>query len=267
MLLGIGAFMCLLQCLVIVAQAILGNIEALFVFGIPTVLFWLQFYFVWIGVHWLRWLWGGWNLLTGFCLFVWAWRDLSALETLYATINFLIGAALCSPSVYFFAKRQKEIVRWKESLLGAAASGMLLCAIVAAAVGAWFVREEYRRDARDFADQAAERIYLARDEQWAAIHVTSQSLQTNGAQRLRYFFQYTSDTLGIVQEIRHADGIARLRFRFPFALEVDARVVAHAQTQRGPAEFYFILLNVNHAWQIDHMWWQFGTDPKAHRQR
>jgi hypothetical protein len=210
---------------------------------------------------------GWWQSLHRLLSFIWAWRDLSTLETVYTTINFLIGAALCSSSVYFFAKRQKEIVRSKESLLFAAASVLLLCAIATAAAGAWFLREEYRHDARDFADQAAERIYLARDEQWAEAHVTPQSFQRNGKQRLQYFFQYTSHSLGTVQEIRRADGIARLRFRFPFALEADARVVARAETQKGPAEFYFILLNVNHGWQIDHMWWQFGTDTEAHRKR
>jgi hypothetical protein len=68
MLVCIGLFMGLLQCLVVIAQVILGNIEAFLVFAILIILFWLQFYFVWIGVHWLRWLWGGGNLFTGFCL-------------------------------------------------------------------------------------------------------------------------------------------------------------------------------------------------------
>src|SRR5438105_10984760 len=76
----IAFFHFLLQCLLAIGLALSGNLDRIFFFGLAAVLFWLQFYFVWIGVRWLRWLWGAWNVATGFCLIIWAWRDLSAIE-------------------------------------------------------------------------------------------------------------------------------------------------------------------------------------------
>jgi hypothetical protein len=72
-----------LQCLLALAFVLDGSAVRVCAFGFAAVIFWLLFYFVWIGVAWLRWLWGVWNLATGFCLLIWAWRDLSELETLF----------------------------------------------------------------------------------------------------------------------------------------------------------------------------------------
>src|ERR1700759_3079105 len=52
-----------------------GVIESLLAFGITAAFFWLFFYLIWIGVHWVRWFtafcWGVW----GFALLIWAFRD------------------------------------------------------------------------------------------------------------------------------------------------------------------------------------------------
>lgn len=114
----IGLFYFTSQCLILAAAIFTGNLERALALAITAVLFWLLFYFIWIGVHWIRWIWGGWNLILGFCMLIWAWRDESGMETLAACISLLIGSYLClSPSVLFFARRQREIVRWHESLL------------------------------------------------------------------------------------------------------------------------------------------------------
>jgi hypothetical protein len=53
-LVWIGLFLFILQCLVVTAQVILGNIDALFIYGTLIVLFWLQFYFVWNSIPFAR---------------------------------------------------------------------------------------------------------------------------------------------------------------------------------------------------------------------
>ena len=133
-LLLIGLLCFILQALFIAAAVSVGNVDRVLIFGVMVALFWLQFYFVWIGVHWLRWLWGAWNLAAGFCLLIWAWRD-SGMETLSGSASLIIGFYLCfSPSIYFFAKRQRETVRWKESLLFG-----LVCFLVLLTIGAGII--------------------------------------------------------------------------------------------------------------------------------
>ncbi|MGI9113868.1 MAG: hypothetical protein DLM52_09840 [Chthoniobacterales bacterium] len=256
-LLAIGAFVFLLQGLSVMAEMVLGRLEVLVVLGILIVVFWLQFYFVWIGVHWLRWVWGGWNLLSGFALLIWALRDQSVVESLLGVMNILVGAGLCSPSVYLFAKHQKETIRWKESVIVAAVSFVSLVTVAGAGLGAWALREQYRRDARAFADDAGEHIYREHDEQWTLAHVSQRSLQQNGPERVRYFLEAAKQRIGRVQQIRHADGIALVHLSFPFALETDAETIAYAETERGAVQLCFVLLNSHREWQIDRMWWNY----------
>ena len=256
-LICIAFFHFLLQCLLAIGLALSGNLDRIFFFGLAAVLFWLQFYFVWIGVRWLRWLWGAWNIATGFCLIIWAWRDLSAIETFFGSMNMVIGVYLFSPSVYFFAKRQKQTIRWKESLLFAAGCFLIMCNIAAAAVGFWFLFEERRRDACHFADQAGQYIYVSQDRDWAFAHVTRTSFDQNGSERLNYFLDYTSTSLGSVQQISPANGTVRVHFRFPWRFESDAVLASRAESANGPAQLHFILLNSGKRWEIQHLWWDY----------
>jgi hypothetical protein len=187
---------------------------------------------------------------------MWAWRDLSALETVWATISLIVGAYLCSPSVYFFAKQQKGTVGWKESLLFAAACLLLLCNIAATALGFWGFREARRRDACRFADQATQHIYIDHNRAWTMSHVTQTSLAQDGSARLEYFFEKTK-ILGEVRQVRAASGNVRLRFHFPFRFESDAHVTSRAETEGGSVTVHFILWNSGDDWKIHHMWWDY----------
>jgi hypothetical protein len=100
-LICIAAFYIVAQSLILAACILLGNIERFLIFGVGAVFFWLLFYLVWIGVDWIRWLLGGWNLIIGFCLLIWAWRDMSGIETLSATIA-LSSAHICFRLPFIF---------------------------------------------------------------------------------------------------------------------------------------------------------------------
>src|SRR5438128_850834 len=98
----IGAFCFAIQALTLATHIILGDIERVLILASVFSLIWLQFYFIWIGVHWIRWLAGVCSGSTGFCLLIWAVRDNNAYEALAGGINLLIGTYFClSSSVYF----------------------------------------------------------------------------------------------------------------------------------------------------------------------
>lgn|SRR5262249_37099685 len=253
----IALFNFVLQVLIILGLALSGNLERIFFFGVASVIFWLLFYFIWIGVQWLRWLWGAWGVGIGFCLLIWAWRDLSGIETFFGISNMVIGVCLFSPSVYFFARRQKEAIHWKESLLFGVACLFILCNIAAASVGFYIFRLDRERAACEFANEAAQNIYVTRDRDWAEAHVTAASLQQLGTRRLKYFFESTQAALGSVDEVSPAVGMVRLRLQFPWRFETDANLVSRAQSKRGPVALHFLLWNSGDRWQIQHMWWDY----------
>jgi hypothetical protein len=171
------------------AQIMLGNIEQLLAFSIGCIVFWLQFYFIWIGVHWVRWLAGAWAGVNGFCWLIWGLGGSDALTVSFGAINLLIASYFClSSSVYFFAKRQRETVRWREAVAVAVVCLLLLCSIGAGMIGLWAFRTQQLREAVEFAEVAAQQIYENADEDWALSHVTHKSLQYyDGRQRLKYF--------------------------------------------------------------------------------
>jgi len=49
----IGCGYLISQALIAAAEIASGNIEQLLVSSIGFIVFWLQFYFIWIGVHWI----------------------------------------------------------------------------------------------------------------------------------------------------------------------------------------------------------------------
>jgi hypothetical protein len=255
-LICIAAFYIVAQSLILAASILLGNIERFLIFGVGAVFFWLFFYLVWIGVHWIRWLLGGWNLIIGFCLLIWAWRDMSGIETLSATIALLIGAYLLSPSVYFFATEQRKVIRWHEAVLIAAVCMLVLCSIGAAMIGLWVFRNRCLQEAIEFADVAVQHVYVKPDQDWVLAHATEQSIKNNGHQRLQYFFENTKN-LGAVGQISRARGSIRLYFRFPSNFESDAHLISEAKSQNGPVELHFILWNFRNNWEIHRMWWTY----------
>ena len=211
------------QAAIAVAAISLGAIEQLLLFCIGYVLFWLLFYFIWIGVHWIRWLAGACAGAIGFCWLIWGFGASNAIMVSFGVINLLIAGYFClSPSVYFFAKRQRETIRWTEAAAVGAVCLLLLCSIAAALTGLWAYRNEQLQQAIEFAQTAGEEIYIKADHDWVLSHVTQRSLQHDGRERLNYFFQVSNQSLRSVREISNPHGWLQMRFHFPSRFEWDA---------------------------------------------
>ena len=255
-LISLGLFYFVLQTLTVASAVLVGNLDRIFAFSVGIVLFWLQFYFIWIGVHWVRWVWGGWNMALGFCWLIWGWRFDNGLLLAFGSITFLIGGYLCfSPSIHFFALRQRELVRWKESLLIAIACFFMLVSIGLGAFGTGVYREHRKREAFEFVNEIAQRVYNERDLAWALTHVTERSLRKGGRERLEEFFS-NSERLGAVHNVTPSKNDLQFYFRWP-EVHSEARVDCNAQTSIGPIILHNLLWDVGDGWRIERMWWTF----------
>jgi hypothetical protein len=247
-----------LEALDIASHLILGDIQRVLTVSALFILFWFQFYFIWIGVHWIRWLAAAWTGLTGFCFIIWAVGDNNAVLGFFGAINLVVAAYLSlSPSVYFFAKRQRKTVRWKEALGVAAVCFLVLCSIGAAMIGVWGFRIRQTREAAEFADIAAQHVYVDLDSDWTVLHVTQSSLQDDGSARLKFFFDDMKERLRSVHQISEPGGIVRVQFQFPTGFRWHAHVTLHAESKDGPARLHFILSKSAQDWEIEHMWWEY----------
>jgi hypothetical protein len=258
-LIGIGLYHFITQIGLILATAFQGNLERSVLVAATAVLFWLLFYCVWIGLHWIRWVWGAWNLVIGFCLLIWGWRDQSAIETVSGTITFCIGFVLCfSPSIYFFACRQRQSVRWLEAGLIGVVCFLVLLTIGISSIGLFAVRREWQAQAVTFANEANHRIYHDRDLEWVRTRVTPSSYQRHGPERLQQFFARNRAQLGEVGPISDPQSKIILYFEWPFDLIAAVRVDCTAATQASPIEVHQILIGRREEWQIERMWWEYA---------
>jgi hypothetical protein len=260
----IAFFQFLFPGVVLATKATSGDVESVVGFGVGVVFLWILFYFIWVGIHWVRWFYGGWNGFLGFVLLIWGWRDSNILAAVGAA-QLVVGSYLClSPSVYAFAQRQREIVSWKEWLIFAAICLLILTSLGAAMLGLFAYRVRLNHSASIFAGHAARRIFGEPDRGWIFSHLTRHSLDRNGRSRMQEFLARTRQ-LGSLKQIMCSDGAARLRFHFPATFESEAQVICRAETDDGPVLLHFILWNLESDWEIERVWWEYlpVPDPAA----
>src|SRR5215210_1452118 len=90
-LISIGGFFFASQLVTFAVFALGGDLLKALIYAGNTVLFWFVFYLIWIGVHWLRWICGGWNMIIGFCMIIWGWRDSDGIGAMFGLICFVVG--------------------------------------------------------------------------------------------------------------------------------------------------------------------------------
>jgi hypothetical protein len=246
----------LIQLFLLMVTAFAISIEVTAVAALSCVIFWFLFYFVWIGIHWVRWLWGLWDLVTGFCLLVWGLRDTNSFQLLFGGLSFVIGFMLClSPSIYFFAVRQRESVRWFEASLMGGACLLLMAAIIVSLVLFIGVREGWRRDAAAFATEVNLHAYQDNDADWFAGRVTADALQRNGPEGMKSFCWANRLELGRIETFDPPKSRVMIRLTWPIDLTATAWVDCRAPARRRDIEIHEILVGQRGDWRIYRMWW------------
>lgn len=234
-----------------------GAIEFVLVQGIFSVIFWLQFYFIWIGVHWVRWLNGGLSALYGFALIIWAFRDGAGVVGAIGLYSFVSGCYLAfAPSVYFFAKRQRETVRRTESIFIALGFLVLLGSLVAGVAGLVGYKANLEREARTFADHAFTRIFADHDTEFLLDHASDSLLKAAGGRSgLTRFLQEATMGAGDVHEIEQPVGTLRFWYSFPFHLASEGPMAAVGTGTRNRIRMQMIIGEAGGDWQIAAIRW------------
>jgi hypothetical protein len=247
----------LLQGQIVVTQILNGNIEGVIALGSLFVVFWLLFYFIWIGVHWIRWLIGGVAGFVGFWALIWGWRDGDAFLLVFAVINFAIAGYFClSSSVYFFAKRQHESRSWIHAFMVAAVFFLLLATFVIGSAGLFLHHARVHADATDFANEAAERIYADQDRDWMFAHLSPADVAGLTPQNLNAFFEQNVGRLGPVLQISQPVGSVRVIYQYPTQFIFRAQFTAEGKSGYGPVRVHFWISDYGNGWQIDRTWWE-----------
>ena len=253
-----------LQCLSFGGIILAGDIERALILGIGAVIFWLQYYLIWIGVHWVRWLCGAFNALIGFIYIIWGFRDGTGLSIGVGLYSFAMGAYLgLAPAVYFFAMRQRESVRWKESLAIAGVFLLLLASLAAGALGLAGYKAQMEREGRRFVDTAFKRIFADHDTYFVLDHVTDTLMNESGGRpRLTMFMQDAHMRAGEVHDIQRAVGRLRFWYLFPTRLGSVGIMTAEGVGDHGLIRMQMRVVESVGEWKIDGVQW-FYPGPAA----
>ena len=256
-LLLIGAFYLLLQAFSVYQSVKLGNLEALMGFAAFCAVFWLLFYLIWIGVNWIRWLAGAWQGLSGFCFLIWALRDGDLVLGAAGATNFLIATYfVLSPSVYFFAKRQRANRSWLHSGMVVAVFVLLSFTLLMGAVGLVGYRARAQAAATEFTLEAAQHIYGEQDREWMFAYLSPVDLAASSPESLNAFFVQNVGRLGPVLQISTPTGTVRLTYHFPTQFVFTAQLAADAKSAHGPVRIHFWISDKGDGWKIDRTWWE-----------
>jgi hypothetical protein len=253
----LACFSLLFQGLGMASGIIKGSIEVVFVQGIFALIFWLQFYFIWIGVHWVRWLNGGLSALYGFAFIIWGFRDGSAIAWMIGLYSFVMGCYLAfAPSVYFFAKRQRETVRGMESLGIGLVFLVLLGSLLAGTFGLMAYKANVEREAREFADTAFRRIFTEHDTNFFLEHASDRLVNAAGSRgELTRFLQDATMRAGDVHEIGQPQGSLRFWYSFPLRLSSEGPMTAPGKGEKFRIRMQMIIGESDDDWQIHAIRW------------
>jgi hypothetical protein len=248
-----------LQCFSLGRNILGGDIESALALGIFALFFWLQYYFIWIGVQWVRWLNGAWSALVGFAFVIWGLRDGVALAVVIGLYSFGVGAYLgLAPSVYFFAKRQRESVRWLESLVIAAVFLLLIGSLGAGVLGLVGYKAHLEREAQRFADTAFRRIFTEHDTNFLLDHATDRLLKSDeGHGQLTRFLQDATMRAGDVHDFKPPLGRLRFLYSFPFNLRSEGEMISEAVGDHGHIRMHIWLGEAGDGWKIDAIRWYY----------
>lgn len=247
----------ILQLFTVGMLALGGFIDLLMINAFSAAVFWMLFYFIWIGVHWVRWLYGVCAVLYGFVMIVWALGWQTPVLLLIGSFSLVAGGYVgFAPSVYFFALRQRERRNALFTLAVATVFALLLLTLGCAILGLLRYKNEMQEEARDFADVAFRRIFAEHDTYFLFEHVTDRMMSPPyGRGYLSGFLQDATIRLGDVHDFRRSQGGVLLRYQFPATFFVVGQMASGGTSNKGPTELRIFMGGVPGSWRIDQLGW------------
>ncbi|MEP7071501.1 MAG: hypothetical protein ABI839_03885 [Verrucomicrobiota bacterium] len=237
-----------------------GFVEFLLANAVQTAFFWLQFYFIWIGVSWVRWLNGALSMVYGLSTFIWGVEIGSGPLLLIGLFIIILGAYIgFAPAVHFFARHQREN-RDRREMLAVAAIFILLLVTLGAGLATFAAyRTELQEQAREFADSAFSRVFEEHDTYFFCDHATRRLLSPPyGRFYLTRFLQQATVEAGDIRALEPCSGNVFLHYGFPATFYVEGEMRTNAIGQYGRVVLRLTVRGVPGSWQIDGGRWDYA---------
>jgi hypothetical protein len=238
------------QLLIAALLVVFDDYRLLLISGILWLLFWMQFYLVWIGWNWVRWL----NALvltsSGFIQLIWGMRGESGFHIVSGIYLIGMGAVLgLAPSIYAFARRQRERIGWREIVLTAAAFVLLIFTLMSALFGFYQLKLALEQDGAQFARTTFDRVFQDHDVAFLAKHASAIRKNSSPPD----FMRRMESELGTLEFVDRPTGAFKWKLGHR-GVELTGEV--RWDTQFTSAGRVLVTLNLSGditGWQIDHL--------------
>ncbi|HEX4630529.1 MAG TPA: hypothetical protein VH188_06145 [Chthoniobacterales bacterium] len=241
------------EALSVIAKLMSGNPRDFF---LQIVIAWsvaLLLYFVWIGQSWARWILAPVFFIDGCWDIVWGIIGSNGLWVVIGIGELIIFTYLAiSPSVYVFARHQRERIRRWEVL---AISGIFLLVLLSLSSGilAFFIyQHRLQAEGTEFARMTFHRVFENRDPNYLADH-SSRRRKFSSPQDL---IDQINSELGEIQKV----GPLGTSFRTKFVLdhlEIQGTARLRVVFQEAPVWVTISISRKDEDWEIDHISWNY----------
>lgn len=250
--------------ILIAASVITGRIDQILIQSMASVIALLLFYFIWIGIHWVRFVTAAWLGLIALYYLLWGVHDNVLVELIIGVVNLACASCLAlSAPVFFFAKHQRESSWWKETLLFVGTCLLLIASLASAVLALSRYRDEEQIEATSFADRAFGAVFADHDTYFFLDHLTQHSLRANGGRlKATRFLQDATLRGGDVHDIKPATGKLAFSYNFPNRLDCTGIMETEAVGMKGPIGLHMNIVKREEGWQIENVWWRFETRAK-----
>lgn len=234
-----------------------GLLDQVIADAIGILLFWLAFYFIWIGVHWVRWIQGACTALFGLTLALRGVEGSSGLLIVLGLFDLALGAYLAlAPAIYFFALRQRESRSWQMAVAVAAIFALLVASLACGAWGLTIYRQMLASEARQFAGTAFRRLFAEHDTYFLLDHAAPRMLAPPfGRAYLTRYLQVATIRAGDVHAFQPAQGSVALRCGLPLKVYLEGDMQADAICERGHIVLSMHVHGLPGNWLIDQLGW------------
>ena len=211
-------------------------------------------FFIWVGRNWPRWIIVPFFALAGFANLIWGIRDGDGPLFIAGFGGLIFFAYLAlAPSVYAFARHQRERIRLGESLIVAAVFVLLLGSLGSGLYAFYSYVVGVESEAFGFAATTFNQVFVYHDEEFL------QSNLKDGERAItpHHFIERLGDELGEPLSVGEVERkfTTRLIARH---LWVEGKFqVPVIYGSHGPVWVNIQVSRIGDGWQIDHIGWNF----------
>ena len=211
-------------------------------------------YFIWIGRNWPRWIIAPFFGLAGLVTLTLSLREENGAMLLMGIGGLILFSYLAlAPSVYAFARHQREHIALSESLIVALVLLLIMASLGSGLFGFYGYVVGLERDAVTFAANTFNKVFVYHDEQFLESNLSEEERAMTAHEFMARLNRSLGQPISVGElQTRFASRLVQHHIWVMASLQVPATYDSH-----GPVWINLQVSRIGDGWQIDHIGWSY----------